>query len=194
MSLNRRYIAALILAALLVLTPLAAHAEEWKGTVASNGAVAYSRMDTNSPVLWHLPLGTHVVVNWVKAMSDGRWCGLKSPDGYGTSGYVKCGYLAMGHKSRKEIESMPSSNPDGKVTVLLYMRNSCPYCRKALALLRRMDVDLVVYHTDRDPAKRREMRDKGGRGVPFIDIDGIYIRGYSEEAIRSAVKRKQGRR
>jgi len=87
---------------------------------------------------------------------------------------------------------MPSPIQEGKVTVLLYMRYSCPYCRKALALLRQMDVNLVIYETDKDLAKRQEKIDKGGRGVPFIDVEGIYIHGYSKEAIISAIERKQG--
>jgi len=83
--------------------PLAANAEEWKGTVATNGAKAYSRMDANSPVEGNLPFGSFVIVNWENETSDGRWCGLKSSDGYGTSGYIRCDYLAKGHLSRKEL-------------------------------------------------------------------------------------------
>ena len=191
---NRRYIAALILAALAALAPLAAHADEWKATVASNGAKAYSRMDTNSPAEGTLVFGSFVVVNWETDTSDGRWCGLKSSKGFSSTVYVKCDYLAKGHLSRDELARMPSPNVDGRPTVLLYMRYSCPYCKKALALLRQMDVNLVIYETDKSPAKKQEMRDKGGRGVPFIDVEGLYIRGYSKEAIISAVRTKQGRR
>ena len=190
----RRNIAALILAALVWLTPLAAHAEEWEATVAANGAKAYARMDTNSPAEGTLVFGSFVIVNWESESSDGRWCGLKSSKGFSSTVYVKCDYLAKGHLSRRELQNMPSPNIDGRPTVLLYMRYSCPYCKKALALLRQMDVNLVIYETDKDPARRQEMNAKGGTGVPFIDVEGTYIYGYNKQTIISAVERKQGKR
>ncbi len=36
------------------------------------------------------------------------------------------------------------------------------------------------------------MKEKSGsKGVPFIDIEGIYLRGYSEEKIRQAVEKRR---
>jgi hypothetical protein len=31
----------------------------------------------------------------------------------------------------------------------------------------------------------------GSKGVPFIDIEGIYLHGFSEDSIRKAVERKR---
>ncbi len=37
------------------------------------------------------------------------------------------------------------------------------------------------------------MKQKGGRGgVPFIDVEGIAIKGYSAEAIKAAVEKRRG--
>jgi hypothetical protein len=35
------------------------------------------------------------------------------------------------------------------------------------------------------------MRSKGGRGVPFIDVEGIYIPGYNPDGIEKAVERRR---
>lgn len=63
---------------------------------------------------------------------------------------------------------------------------------KARALLRELGVDLVEYNIETDSPARRELISKSGTtSIPFIDVEGIYIRGYSERAIRQAVERKR---
>jgi glutaredoxin len=53
-------------------------------------------------------------------------------------------------------------------------------------------VNLIEYDIDRDRDKAREMKEKSGSsGVPFIDIEGIYLRGYSDESIRRAVEQRR---
>jgi glutaredoxin len=55
-----------------------------------------------------------------------------------------------------------------------------------------MGVSLVEYDIERDPRKREEMITKSGsRGVPVLDIEGIIVRGYSEEEIRAAIERRR---
>jgi hypothetical protein len=51
-----------------------------------------------------------------------------------------------------------------------------------------MGVDLVEYNIGKSKRARQELiRKSGGTPVPFLDIDGTYIRGYNERAIRQAV-------
>jgi hypothetical protein len=38
------------------------------------------------------------------------------------------------------------------------------------------------------------MAKSGSRGVPFIDIEGIYLHGFSEGSIRQAVERRRSSR
>jgi glutaredoxin len=55
-----------------------------------------------------------------------------------------------------------------------------------------MGVSLVEYDIEKEPAKRAEMLSKSGRsGVPVVDVEGIIIRGYSAEAMRSAIEQKR---
>jgi glutaredoxin len=52
-----------------------------------------------------------------------------------------------------------------------------------------MGVNLVEHDIEKDPAKREEMIAKSGsRSIPVVDIEGIVIRGYSAEAMRSAIE------
>ncbi len=55
-----------------------------------------------------------------------------------------------------------------------------------------MGVSLVEYDIEKDQQKREEMRAKtGSAGVPVVDIEGIIIRGYAPDAMRSAIERKR---
>lgn len=53
-------------------------------------------------------------------------------------------------------------------------------------------MNIIEYDIETDREKGKEMQAKSGRkGVPFIDIEGIYIHGFSEDSIRKAVERKR---
>jgi len=39
-----------------------------------------------------------------------------------------------------------------------------------------------------DSKRACEMREKGGRGVPFVDIEGTYIPGYAPEFIKQSIE------
>lgn len=194
MSLNRRYIAALILAALAVsitiLMPLFAHAGGWKATVAAHRAAAHDRMSKDSPRVKELPIGAHLNVEWEQDSSDGKWCEVKEPGDSYTLGYVRCAYLIKGHLTPRELRSVKIKAPEGSVTALLYRTSWCGYCRKAERFLREQGVNLIQYDIEKEPGRRAEMKKKGGSGIPFVDIEGIYIRGYSKGAMLRAIKRK----
>jgi glutaredoxin len=79
------------------------------------------------------------------------------------------------------------------IDVTLYATSWCPYCTKARELLKEMGVTLTEYDVEKEPGKHAEMMEKSGgsRGVPVIDVEGVVLRGYSAEAIRSAVERQR---
>ena len=54
-------------------------------------------------------------------------------------------------------------------------------------------MNLVEYNIEKDKAKREEMLQKSGgsRGVPLIDIEGIIIRGYGENAMKDAIEKRR---
>jgi glutaredoxin len=78
------------------------------------------------------------------------------------------------------------------IRVIMYKTESCPYCKKARNELNALGVGLAEYDIERDRNRYEEMLAKGGSAVPFIDVEGIYVRGYSAVAIKEAVDKRRG--
>ena len=145
---------------------------------------------------------------------EGAWCAIADEGGSSVTGYVPCKHLERKTSSKvyqsigsqavattpaatpKEDEVAPPTKtirPASDVKALLYLAEWCPYCRKARESLKSLGVNLIEYDIEKDEARDQEMMEKGGTGsVPFIDIEGIIIRGYSEEAIKRAVAKQRG--
>jgi glutaredoxin len=79
------------------------------------------------------------------------------------------------------------------IEVHLYMTEWCPYCLRARAYLKSLGVRLVEYDVDRDKSKNQERVRKGGKGsgVPLIDVEGIIVKGFSPDSIKSAVEKRR---
>ena len=73
------------------------------------------------------------------------------------------------------------------------MTSWCPYCRKAREYINSLGVKLTEYDIDRDKSKNSEMLSKSGgaKGVPLIDVEGLIIRGYAPDAIKTAVEKRR---
>ena len=67
-----------------------------------------------------------------------------------------------------------------KVTV--YYRDFCPYCTRAIKLLRQKGADFVEINAGMNAEKKREMiqRSNGGRTFPQIFINDEHIGGCDE--------------
>jgi len=79
------------------------------------------------------------------------------------------------------------------INVVMYITSWCPYCKKARDYIKSLGASLIEYDIERDRSAADEMVKKtgGSHGVPVVDVEGIIIRGYSPEAISSAIKQKQ---
>mgnify|MGYP003666220432 FL=1 len=66
--------------------------------------------------------------------------------------------------------------------VTIYTRAFCPYCTRALALLKGKKVDLTEIDAGMDAAKKAEMveRSGGGRTFPQIFIGDTHVGGCDE--------------
>jgi len=63
----------------------------------------------------------------------------------------------------------------------IYTKNYCPYCKRAMELLRIKGVDFIEYDVTNDKKKEQEMRTRSGREtVPEIFIDGELVGGCSD--------------
>jgi glutaredoxin len=81
------------------------------------------------------------------------------------------------------------SNQD--IKVVMYMTSWCGYCNKAREYLHSLGVNVTEYDIEKNAEKREEMRKLGGRGVPVINVEGIIIKGYSQEMIKNAVEKRK---
>jgi len=95
----------------------------------------------------------------------------------------------QGDYGRSKAEKGENRN----VKVIMYMTDWCPYCRKAREYLQSLKVDLVEYNVEKDRQKAAEFKTKGGTGVPLIEVEGIMIKGYNQDSIKSAVEEKSRR-
>ncbi|MEY3659163.1 MAG: glutaredoxin 3 [Pseudomonadota bacterium] len=72
--------------------------------------------------------------------------------------------------------------------VEIYTKVFCPYCSRALALLRGKGVEMEEYDITMDPDKRSEMieRSSGRMTVPQVFINGQHIGGSDDLAALDA--------
>ena len=80
-----------------------------------------------------------------------------------------------------------------EVKAILYETEWCGWCHKAGELLTSLGVNLVRYDVEKDPSRAAEVQRKvpGFTGVPLVDVEGIYIKGYSEPLIKKAVEQRR---
>jgi glutaredoxin len=174
----------------------------------------HAKASADSGIVKTLAKGEAVSVAYELVGMEGSWCAIKE-DGKSTiAGYVPCRHLERGntHTTYKaagstsnvspplavleETSTTPAveiARPASDAKVKLYLAEWCPYCRKARECLKSSGVNLMEYDIEKDESKQKEMIQKGGTGgIPFIDIEGVIIRGYNEEAIKHAVAKRRG--
>lgn len=74
----------------------------------------------------------------------------------------------------------------------LYMTQWCPYCKKAMAFLRKNNIAFNAYDIEHDPeaAARKKTLDPRYSGVPLAVINGTTVRGFSEDLYQEALVKK----
>lgn len=61
--------------------------------------------------------------------------------------------------------------------IIVYSKNSCPFCDRAKALLESKDVPFKVINIEEQPEHRETLVDLGLRSVPQIFKDGVLLPG-----------------
>lgn len=65
--------------------------------------------------------------------------------------------------------------------VVMYGTRFCPYCQGARQFFDSRGIDYVDIRVDEEPARRDEMRTRGGgRTVPQIWINATHVGGYTD--------------
>jgi hypothetical protein len=106
------------LIALFLLAPLAAFAQDKKGTVKVDSLAVYSNMSADSDVVKTLARGTVVRILIRVSGGDGDWCSIASEDESSRMGYVPC----TGLDRPKEIPAPQS----GRAPKMVIMQWSTP--------------------------------------------------------------------
>ena len=88
-------------------------------------------------------------------------------------------------KTKQTRRQRPTASQND-VTVL--STPSCPYCRKAKSFLAKNHVSFTDYNVNSSAEGKRLYRKYGGSGVPIVIINGRVIKGYSAQAMRSALR------
>lgn len=91
-------------------------------------------------------------------------------------------------------DSAPSPTDLG-VDAIVYGADWCKPCHLAEAYLKKKGARVVKKDIEEDPAAAAEMREKlkraglGGSSIPILDVGGTILKGFSEGAVDSALKR-----
>jgi mycoredoxin len=73
-------------------------------------------------------------------------------------------------------------------SVVIYTTSTCPYCKRARALLDRQGVAYRDYLIDESEEFDRQFIELGGRGVPLLLIGERRIVGYREDTIAESLR------
>jgi glutaredoxin 3 len=100
---------------------------------------------------------------------------------------TRAGYIAVRDAVHARAVAAAETANDGP-KVVIYTTQSCPYCKRAKALLRSRGVAFEEKDVEENRANAAAARALSGRGgVPVIDIDGQVISGFDERAMVSAL-------
>jgi len=102
------------------------------------------------------------------------------------------------NRNELEIKSLPPPTPteDKHQTaapqVDLYVTRWCPYCKKAIAFLRKNHIPFNTYDIEQDvnAAARKKALAPGYSGIPLAVINGATIRGFDEGSYQQALAKK----
>ena len=73
--------------------------------------------------------------------------------------------------------------------VIVYSTQMCPWCVRAKDYFKSKGIKFKDIDVGTDPLKAKEMIKKSGQmGVPVIDIDGVIIVGFNQQAIEQALR------
>jgi glutaredoxin len=71
--------------------------------------------------------------------------------------------------------------------VTLYSTSWCSYCAKTRRFFKAANVPYIERDIEKSPEAMRHYKELGGRGVPFLVINGKRIQGFDTAAIRIAI-------
>jgi glutaredoxin len=86
----------------------------------------------------------------------------------------------------EELPDVASQSAD----IEIYTTTVCPYCKEAKAYMDARGIEYLEKDVEHDMDLRRELRARGGRGVPYLFVYGEPMRGF--DAARFETLRAEG--
>ena len=124
-----------------------------------------------------------------------KWTDAKGKSHF--SGSKLANPASVENRNELEAKSMQPARPDNDNHVMspqvdLYVTSWCPYCKKAIAFLRKNNIAFNAHDIEQDinAATRKKELDPGYSGIPLAVINGAAIRGFSEGAYQQALAKK----
>jgi glutaredoxin len=86
----------------------------------------------------------------------------------------------------KPVETATSPKVD------LYITRWCPFCKKAMAFLRKNNIAFTAYDIEQDQvaAARKKAIDPGYSGIPLAVINRTIVRGFDADTYQQALAKK----
>ncbi len=114
------------------------------------------------------------------------------------SGSKPANPASIENRNELEVKSQPPTPADNKIQaatapkVDLYVTSWCPYCKKAIAFLRKNNIAFTAFdiEQDLDAATRKKTLDPNYGGIPLAVINGVTLRGFSEDTYQEALAKK----
>lgn len=115
-----------------------------------------------------------------------------------SSGSKPANPASIENRNELEVKSPQPTPADNKTQaatvpqVDLYVTGWCPYCKKAMAFLRKNNIAFNAHdiEQDLDAAARKKELDPDYSGIPLAVINGVTIRGFDEGTYQEALAKR----
>lgn len=106
--------------------------------------------------------------------------------------------VSVENRNELEVKSQQPTLTDNTAQAVvtpqvdIYITSWCPYCKKAMAFLRKNNIAFNAYDIEQDTnaATRKNEIDPDYSGIPLAVINGVTIRGFDEETYQEALAKK----
>ena len=79
--------------------------------------------------------------------------------------------------------------PNAQTKVVVYGTSTCPYCLKTREFLQAKNITFVDHDVQKSDRAQKELAQLGSQTVPVILIGDRQIRGFTQAALESALKK-----
>ncbi len=98
---------------------------------------------------------------------------------------LACGYLIYSWNNQELGKVIKSAEA---TEVEIYTASYCNECKKTKAYLNNHNISYTEYDVEYDKKRRKEFYERGGKGIPYMIINGHSLEGFNPARIESLRK------